>query len=288
MSLERAKPPRDLSNLQRWLGEWSAAEGVTTGRIQRRVGVLVVAAMLDDIRDNDGNHRFVAKGGAALEMRFGARARTSKDFDTLYCGAMEEALDQVSAGVGSGWQGFTGRVTRIADVDVPGLAVQPKRFEIKLAYKGRAFVTIPMEVSRPEGDALTQIDAVQVSLAPVGLDAPPVVPCLSVRYQIAQKLHACTDPLNGDRPNERAHDLADLILLEELLGEADLAAARRACVDVFGVRNKHAWPPALVPDDYWYELWRRIVEDDQFPVTDLDDAVERVRALIARIDAARG
>ncbi|MCZ7527299.1 MAG: nucleotidyl transferase AbiEii/AbiGii toxin family protein [Acidimicrobiia bacterium] len=285
MTLSRSREPGNLSHLQRWLTEWSDTEGVTAGRLQRRVGVLVVSAMLDHLRDDGGYHRFVAKGGAALEMRFGVRARTSKDFDTVYRGALDDVVAEVEAAVERDWHGFTGRVVRVDRVDVPGLAMKPVRFEVKLTYKGRAFGTVPMEVAAPEGQALARVDAVEVSLDPVGLPAPPTVSCLSVRYQVAQKLHACTDPLDGERLNDRAYDLADLTLLEELLDDDELAEVRTACLDVFGVRNKHPWPPALVAPAHWPALWQAVVEEDDFPIT-FDAALERVRALIARIDAA--
>jgi hypothetical protein len=42
----------------------------------------------------------------------------------------------------------------------------------------------------------------------------------------------------------------------------------------------------LVAPRHWPALWGSIVEEDHFPVAALDDAVERVRALIARIDSA--
>lgn len=285
MSLSRDRQPADRSHLQRWLTEWAAAESVTAGRLQRRVSVLVVSAMLDHVRDAAGDHRFVAKGGAALEMRFGSRARTSKDFDAVYRGALDDAVAEVDTAVATEWNGFLGRVTRIGRVEVPGLQVKPVRFEIKLTFKGKPFSTVPMEVAAPEGDALRRVDTVEVSLDPVGLPVPPTVPCLSVRYQIAQKLHACTDPLEGQQPNDRAHDLADLILLEELL-DADLGDVRAACVDVFSIRDRQPWPPALVAPPHWPRLWNAIVEEDRFPVIALHDAVERVRALIERIDAA--
>lgn len=272
--------------MQRWLTEWAATEGVTAGRLQRRVSVLVVSAMLDHLRDDAGNHRFVAKGDAALEMRFGSRARTSKDFDTVHRGALDDAVAEVDAAVATEWNGFVGSVTRVGRVEVPGLRVHPVRFEVKLNYKGKPIGSLPMEVAAPEGHALQRVDTVEVSLEPVGLPAPPAVPCLSVRYQIAQKLHACTDPLDGRRPNDRAHDLADLILLEELLDDDDVGDARSACVDIFAIRDAQPWPPALVAPPHWPALWKAVVEEDQFPVATLDDAVERVRTLIKRIDAA--
>lgn len=287
MSLARSRQPGDRSHLERWLSEWAGAEGVTAGRLRRRVAVLVVSAMLDNQRDEEGRHRFVVKGGAALELRFGARARTSKDLDAVYRGVLDDAAGVVADAVAAPWNGFTGRVTRLGRIDAPGPVVPPVRFEIKLAFKGKPFATLPMEVSAPEGQALASVDAVAVSLEPVGLPAPEFVSCLSVRYQVAQKLHACTDQLDGVRPNDRAHDLADLILLEELLAETDLADARSACVEIFTGRARQPWPPALVAPPHWARLWAALVDEERFPVEHLDEAVSRVRALIGNIEAAR-
>ncbi|HUR17628.1 MAG TPA: hypothetical protein VMZ51_01670 [Acidimicrobiales bacterium] len=74
--------------------------------------------------------------------------------------------------------------------------------------------------------------------------------------------------------------------MEELLDAADLGDVRAACVDVFAIRDRQPWPPALVAPPHWPRLWNTIVEEDRFPVIALHDAVERVRALIERIDAA--
>ena len=157
---------------------------------------------------------------------------------------------------------------------------------MKLKYKDKPFVTVPMEIAAPEGGALANVDVVTVAVAELGFVDPTDVPCLSVRYQIAQKIHACTDPLGGERPNDRAHDLADLILLEELVDDADLAAVRDACVDVFAVRGRHIWPPALVAPAHWPALWDEILETDAVVEESLPEAVDRVRALIVRIDEA--
>lgn len=45
-------------------------------------------------------------------------------------------------------------------------------------------------------------------------------------------------------------------------------------------------PPALVPPAHWRDLWAAIVEEDDFPVDDIDDTAAQVRVLIERIDAS--
>ena len=67
----------------------------------------------------------------------------------------------------------------------------------------------------------------------VGLPTSDPVPCMTLPWQIAQKMHACTDPVGEPRTNDRAHDLVDLQLFEALMGEEPLGEARSACAAVF-------------------------------------------------------
>lgn len=71
------------------------------------------------------------------------------------------------------------------------------------------------------------------------------VELVGLEYQIAQKLHAATDP-----DYARAHDLVDLQLLWS--AEPDLALLRELCVRTFSFRNQQAWPPLpLRAMDMW-------------------------------------
>lgn len=106
--------------------------------------------------------------------------------------------------------------------------------------------------------------------------------CLSTRFQVAQKIHAVTE-LFEDRENERFRDLIDLLLLREIV--EDLPSLRDACIVTFEARGKHGWPPALNVPDSWTEPYRALAEEMQFPVADIDDAADDVRAFIAAIDA---
>lgn len=285
--LHRPGPAGNLQGLERWLTEWSKKEGVTAGRLRRRVGVVAVAAMLDECRDDAGEHLFQVKGGSALELRFGAAARASKDLDTVYRGAISGVAGRIAAALDAGWSGFSGRVTRTATI-ATGQSVEPVRITAKLTYRGRAFLELPIEVSAPEGRSAAAPDAVAIRpLAEVGLPPTELVPCLSLRYQIAQKLHACTESFPDGRVNDRVRDIADLLIITELAGATmDLSDVRGACVEIFELRNRHPWPPSLIAPERWAGLWQRIVDEDGFPIADLGEALVAVRALIEQIDAA--
>lgn len=85
-----------------------------------------------------------------------------------------------------------------------------------------------------------------------------------VRYQIAQKLHAVSDPHEPpDFINDRARDVVDLLLLRDLVdatGKPTLAEICQAGLAVFGARAAEAtelgrpprdWPPTIFAHDHW-------------------------------------
>jgi hypothetical protein len=282
--------PGDRGHLARLLDDWAknVEEPVTAGRLRRLVGVIVTIQMLDGLKDEFGIERIAFKGGAALELRFGFRARASADLDGSYRGELSEAVELVDEGVRGGWSGFTGRTTDGKIIPGTGLTHPPIRFSVKLRYKGKDFVTVPMELSPVEGRSLDHLEVLPaaVSLEPVQLSDADAIPFLPIRYQLAQKLHACTENTGDERPNQRARDLVDILLIEELALEDDqLPDLRNACVEVFVLRRKQNWPPTVVSWPDWDVIWNRLVETERLDYS-LNDAVVRVQNLVRRIDHA--
>lgn len=295
---EPIRPPGDLSHLNRLLQRWadegaSDEEGRSTnpathGRLRRLVGVLVIAGALDGLKDDEGTERIAFKGGSGLSLRFGLRARASQDLDTAFRGDLDEALRLTAARLESGWHGFTGVLEGEEEITRPGISPAPRRLKIKLRYKGRPFITVPFEVSAAEGNSLERPEVLPpaVSLAPIQLDGPDYIPFLPIRYQIAQKLHACTEDCGEETSNQRAHDLADLLLIEELaVEEADLAGIREACVEIFNGRAKQSWPPVITIWPDWPQIWAALAEEEGLELT-LEQAAAAVTALVGRIDGA--
>ena len=291
MSTPPKRLPGDRTHLARLLDAWArdTEEPVTSGRLRRLVGVTAIIQMLDGLKDEAGQERIAFKGGAALELRFGFRARASNDLDGAYRGEVSEAIGLIDEGVRRGWSGFTGRTSEGEPITGTGLAVAPVRFRVRLLYKNKDFVTVPMELSPVEGRSLDQVEVLPaaVSLEPVQLTGAEAIPFLPLRYQVAQKLHACTEDVGEERPNQRARDLADILLIEELaLNDDQMSGLRDACVEIFGLRGKHLWPPVVVAWPGWDVIWGRLMETERLDYS-IAEAVVRVQDLVDRIDSAR-
>lgn len=159
-----------------------------------------------------------------------------------------------------------------------------RRLQVQVEFAEKPWQTLRLEVARPEADE-PELVPVALSIADFKLESPERVACLSLRYQIAQKLHAVTERPD-DRDNLRYWDLIDLILLRELLG-GELFAVRKACEETFQVRGKHTWPPELDVPAGWREPYAATAAEIEAELPeDVEDAAEEVRTLIAEIEAA--
>ncbi len=238
----------------------------------------LVASMLPD---------GVIKGGSALKMRFGEEAtRFTTDLDTATVTDPAEYAARLDSKLRSGWEGFSGRVVARGPASPEGIPEQyvMQPYDVKLDYLGKSWCTVPLEVGHNEiGDA-DVVDWVELSDAghlfeAMDFPVPGKAPLMLLNHQIAQKLHAVSGL--GDR----ARDLIDLQLIATR-AEIDLAATKSTCERLFSYRRAQAWPPTIVKQDGWDEMYAALAED--LPVLqDIDEAVEWVNELVARIDSAR-
>lgn len=243
---------------------------------------MVVAAMLDHVRDENEDPMFVLKGGAAMELRLGLRARATKDYDAAYREAIEGMLERLDVALRHGCGDFTAIRTEPETIRETGA----QRLDIKLSYHGRSWGTVQLEVAAAEGEAGREIDRIPGKiLDSLGLSVPAAVPCVSIRYQIAQKMHASTEVPSHGEDNDRFRDLVDLLLLEELIEDGEWPGVRNACEEIFRLRAKHPWPPPVVVFDSWPDPYRALAAELSFPILEVEDAAEAVRSIIDRIVA---
>ena len=280
--------PGNLAHLERLLNAWSRDTRevqATAGRLRRLVAISVLATILDGL-DQGGAPRLAFKGGASMEIRFGVAARASRDVDALVNVSLDDAFAEIGERLNAGWEGFTGKLTERTDITRAGITPAPQRCKIKLAYHDRPFATLAFELSRAEANSFelleqipNAVDMDRVQLGPAG-----DVVVLSVHYQIAQKLHACTEvPAEGS--NQRVHDIYDVLLLAGTVENEGLVQTRAACEDTFTHRAKHAWPPTVPAWGDWEQLWDALDIPDDARYT-YADARQRFEQFIRQVDEA--
>lgn len=282
--------PTNLRALRDRLTQAAKREGVVFGRLQQHVAVLVITQFMAALTDEQSEPLLLVKGGASLELRRGISAsRTSKDLDVVGRADMVTVHDQLRDAGATGWEGFTARFTPPEPFEVPGLVVNPYRFMAKLSYFGKPFSSVPIEVSTVERGNADHYDKVTSdALSLIGLPASDAVPCMTLPWQVAQKIHACTEPVEQPQTNDRAHDLVDLQLLEALLVNEPLTETRTASIAVFEARGKHAWRPTVVAHSHWAPLYMRALEglEELSLASTFEQAIERIQSFIDRIDAS--
>jgi hypothetical protein len=283
--------PSNLRALRDRLTAVAKREGIVFGRLQQHVGVLVVAQFMNLAADGDGTPMLLVKGGASLELRRGIpQSRTSKDLDAVVRGDVDTVHERLAEAGADGWEGFTAVFTAPVPFEVPGLVANPHRFTAKISYQGKPFVSVPIEISPIEAGNADEFDTVSSdALTLVGLSESVAVPCMTLPWQIAQKIHACTGPVDAPRTNDRARDLVDLQLLEALTVDEPLADTEAACRAVFEARDKHEWPPLVTAQANWDVIYIRALEglEDIGIAGSLDDALARVQSFIDRIAGVR-
>ncbi|MCL2525742.1 MAG: hypothetical protein FWE46_01625 [Coriobacteriia bacterium] len=111
----------------------------------------------------------------------------------------------------------------------------------------------------------------------LGFPEPKPVPFMQLRHQIAQKIHGLSQP-----NSERVHDLIDLqIIIPEKF--SDFQELRITCMRLFKYRNLQSWPPTIVKNEKWEDLY--INQSRGLPVlASLSDAVAWANELIATIE----
>lgn len=78
---------------------WPAAADASmpAGRYLRWINTHIMSAVLERVRDEDGEPLFTVKGGAAMELRLGINARAAKDYDAAFRDRAEGMLDALDA-----------------------------------------------------------------------------------------------------------------------------------------------------------------------------------------------
>jgi len=295
----KGKPPGSARILNSWITQAQDRLGVAGSRLGWLVAATIVSAALQRAVDEKGSPLFLLKGGTMLQYRLPGISRATQDVDGLIRGDVGQFLTALDHVLGEPWGPLTLVRGEVETIEIPHRLVKPRRFDITVLLNGVTWRRIQVEIAPDEGGAGAEPDRIaSPSLAGFGLPTPDGLASLSMRYQIAQKVHACTDP--HDPPvsiNDRPRDVVDLLLLRDLIaarGSPTLAEVRYAIEDVFASRaeeaqatggSPRAWPTSLTAHEHWGPSFDRAAESAGMSIP-LTDAVAQVNAWLARVEQA--
>ena len=100
------KLPGDVGHLQRLIGDHAPDRHMPPARLQRWLNAMIVTAVLDRVRDEDGEPIFLLKGGLAMELRLQLRARATGDYDAAFRARAEEVIDHLDEALAQPWNNF--------------------------------------------------------------------------------------------------------------------------------------------------------------------------------------
>ena len=273
-------PPPSAGVLARYAQAYARELGVAEGRVRAWVSYMIMAGVLERA-ESVGSPRFIVKGGVALELRLRDRARATKDIDIVLRDPRADLADSLELALtGDPYQGFSFR-RKGQPLLLDNGAVN---MEFAVTYRGQPWTSISVDIARAEvGEADVEwVDAIVLTDV-FGVTGPAQLPCLPLRFHVAQKLHGMTLPPRPGKQNERFRDLVDLLLMDAMITK-DGDALREACELVFSTRNTHPWPPDLTAaPTHWARPFAELAKELELPDTNVDAALASVRRLVARI-----
>lgn len=294
----KTKEPVSAKVLNTWIAqaEGQLGDEARGGRLGWLIASSVAVGAVQRALDEDGRQLFLLKGGTLLQHRLNATARTTKDVDGLIRGDMDAFFAVLEDVLDEPWGPLTLRRGEVEVIDVPTKRIKPRRFDIILNLRGVTWRRIQFEVSPDEAGIGGERELIEPPpLAGFGLPDPDVLVGIAMRFQIAQKIHAVSDPHEPPGSiNDRARDVVDLLLLRDLItmtGTPTLAEVREATVAVFDARAAEAaklgrstrnWPPTLVAYAHWKDDYSRAAMSAGIGLS-LEDAVGEANAWIEMI-----
>lgn len=226
---------------------------------------------------------WLLKGGFAMELRLGKKARATRDIDLMIglgvmtvpptpMGIRDLLAEELATDLGDR---FTFRLG-----EPEGLANPPQggaELRCEAILQGKLFRNFHVDVGC--GDVVDEPhdELVLAPLIPMAEFDTAKVKIISAFQQFAEKIHAYT-LVWGERQNTRVKDLIDLVLLLEVVTSNPMRL-RHAVTRTFTTRNKQAVPIRLEPPpETWESEFRRIAQQVGLHTESVTEAFAMVSA----------
>ena len=236
--------------LETRLAERARATGVAPMRLRKLVVFDRLLARLLAVAAG----RWLLKGALALDFRYPAKARATKEEAAVADFLAVQSLDLDDF--------FNFAIEKLSS-DLADVGA--RRFRVRAELAGRLFDTVAVDVGFDdplEADPELVRGPDLLAFAEI---SPLDVPALSLEQHVAERVHAYTRHYGGGRPSMRPKDLVDLLVIASA---ARLQAHRlRACLQkTFERRRTHDLPAELPePPRVWRAAFRRLAEEVGVP-----------------------
>ncbi len=227
---------------------------------------------------------WVVKGGFALELRLGLRARMTKDLDLgvdlgyfggrkLSSAEIAQKLREDLSEAGEDGIAFVVPQAMEQTLQIPGVSAY--RFNVEARLDGREFEKIKVDVGIddpliPPLEELKGSDLLSFAEIP-----SPIIRTTSRVQHLAEKVHALSRPFD-DRINTRVKDLADIMLLMNL-GLPDPHEVKNAVKEIFVGRKSHEIPKRIEnPPSTWISSFAAMAEELKLAETTPERATARL------------
>ena len=228
---------------------------------------------------------WLLKGGLALQLRLGDRARTTQDLDMLLMSPTEDLhatlVHAALLDLGDWFLYLVQQPTRTRAREVGGL-----RFTVQSRLDGRPFETFHLDIGWGDRVVESPDHLTAPSLLAFAEIQPTAVPCYPLTQHVAEKIHAYTRPhLSGE--SSRVKDLVDIVLI---VGMRNMRAStlRTALRATFEARRTHPMPPVLPsPPASWAVPYRRLAREVGLETASLDKGVDLAQRFLDPILSGR-
>jgi Nucleotidyl transferase AbiEii toxin, Type IV TA system len=234
-------------------GEQSS--GVGLSRLRKRVVFERLLARLQVVSPEG----WLLKGGFALELRLGGRARTTKDVDIDWAVGEGEATELLLDAAALEMDDMFSFDVQRAQMD-DDLAGGGQRWTVRAELAGRDFERVAIDVGFGKPPVVESVTLVASSLLEFAGIPTIAVPALAVEQHLAEKLHAYSRTYTGGQPSSRVKDLVDIVVIARTT-TVDGDRLRQAVSAIFQRRDAHEPPSSLAsPPRDWARPWATLVE----------------------------
>ncbi len=247
----------------------AANTGLGLARLRKRVAFELFLRRLVEVAPD----RWVLKGALALDFRFHATSRPTRDMDLGRTDTEDAAVEDFAA------------AQELALDDAEDF--QAIRFHVTAELAGRVFDQFVVDVGFTDSIPSTP-DTIETSdlLTFAGIERIRI-PALPLPHHIAEKVHAYTRKYGqSGRESTRPKDLVDILLIAAS-EQLDAAALREALDVTFSQREQQQLPSSLPPPpESWREPYRRLATEVDVEA-ELNDAFAEAAAFLDPILAGR-